>query len=234
MNVREHQQQDLIAKHELGLAQRALEDRINAIFANHSAKGMLHSGTTIKVSVVAMGEIANAFFADLLSKLKAVAADPQTFKILSATVGGFLDICLEQQMPPVTRMASGRMQGPRDESIQRAAQDLFDQMRADIEAQLAIAAFDFEAGATPKPAEQPAASIATIPKKGGRPPAEFWDDMWAATATALYDGTLQPKTQADVERSMADWIDANGHSAAISTIRARARRLWDRLSTSDG
>ena len=234
MNDRERQQQDLIAKHELGVSKRALEDRINAIFANHSARGMLHSGTTIKVSIMAMDEIANALLADLSSKLKSVAVDPQAFEFLSATVGEFLDICQEQQMPPVTRMASGRMQGPRDESIQRAAQQLFDQMRAEIEAQLAIAAFDFDAGAAPQPAAQPAASIATAPKKGGRPPAEFWDDMWAAMASALYDGTLQPKTQADIERAMADWIEGNGHNAAISTIRARARRLWDRLSTGDG
>ena len=255
MNDRERQQLDLIAQHELGLAQRALEERINAIFANHSAKGMLHSGMTIKVSVRAMGELADTFLADLSSKVKAVAVDTQAFEILSATVGGFLDICLEQQMPPVTRMASGRMQGPRDDSIQRAAQTLFDQMRADVEARLAILAFDYEAG-TPSAAPPPmypggptwidrehdpylsepaqvVAPIPTPPKKGGRPPAEFWDDMWAATATALYDGTLKPKTQADVERAMAEWIEANGHSAADSTIRARARRLWDRLSLAD-
>lgn len=68
------------------------------------------------------------------------------------------------------------------------------------------------------------------PRKGGRPPSEFWDDMWAAIAAALYDGTLNPKTQADVERAMTEWISANGSSAANSTVRARARRLWDRVS----
>jgi hypothetical protein len=32
---------------------------------------------------------------------------------------------------------------------------------------------------------------------------------------------------------MAGWIEANGHSAAESTIRARARRLWDHISASE-
>lgn len=83
------------------------------------------------------------------------------------------------------------------------------------------------------PKEIPALLPAKAPGKGGRPPAEFWDDMWAAVATALYDGTLTAKTQADVERAMAEWIEANGYSAADSTVRARARRLWDRLSAPD-
>ena len=236
MNNRENQQLKLIVGHELGLAQRRLEERVNTIFADHSAKGRLHSGATIMVSVRAMGELADALLADLSSKVKSVAVDPQAFAMLSATICEFLDICLEQQMPPVTRMASGRLQGPRDESVQRGAQELFDQMRADIEGKLAIAAFDYELAAVPSHSEQPVAPVVStisVSKKGGRPPAEFWDDMWAATATALYDGTLKPKTQADVESAMADWIEANGHSAAVSTIRARARRLWDRLLATD-
>ena len=76
---------------------------------------------------------------------------------------------------------------------------------------------------------------ATIPpaKPGGRPPAAFWDDLWAAIAVALYVGELVPKTQADIEGAMADWLEGNGHSAAESTIRARARRLWDGIVASE-
>ena len=33
--------------------------------------------------------------------------------------------------------------------------------------------------------------------------------MWAAIAANLYNGDLKPKTQADIERAMADWIAAN-------------------------
>ena len=153
--------------------------------------------------------------------------------MLSAAVSEFLDICLDEQLPPVTRMGSGRMGSPRNESIEGAARELFDEMRAGIEAKLAIAAFDFEA-AGPPPVIAPSIAPALTPsKKGGRPPAEFWDDMWAAIATALYDGSLTPKTQANVERAMADWIEVNGYSAADSTVRGRARKLWDRLSATD-
>lgn len=233
MNDRERAQLTLIVTHELGAARRGLEERIGAVFANHSARGRLHSGATIKVSVGAMGEIGQAFLDDLSSKTKDIAADPEAFEMLSAAVGEFLDICLEEQLPPVTRMASGRLQGPRDQSIESAGREIFDQMRAVIEAKLAIMAFDFEAAGTPPVIAPPIPPALPSPKKGGRPPAEFWDDMWAAIAAALYVGSLKPKTQADVERAMADWITANDHSAADSTVRARARRLWDRIQAID-
>lgn len=234
MDDREREQLALIATHELSVARRGLEERIGAVFANHSALGRLHSGATIKVSVRAMGEVGQAFLDDLSSKTKAVSVDPQALEMLSATVGEFLDMCMDEQLPPVTRMGSGRLGSPRNESIEGAARELFDEMRADIEAKLAIAAFDFEASGPPPVSAPSIPPVLPSPKKGGRPPAEFWDDMWAAIATALYDGSLTPKTQANVERAMADWIEANGYSAAHSTVRGRARRLWDRLSATDG
>lgn len=69
--------------------------------------------------------------------------------------------------------------------------------------------------------------------KGGRPPASYWDDLWSAMATQLYEGDLQPKRQADIEKAMQDWASANGHEPAVSTIRDRARKLWLSLSRED-
>ena len=233
MNDRERQQLTLIAKHEIGKVKRSLEEEISAVFANHSMAGRLHSGATIIVSVRAMGELADAFLADLLLKVKAVAINPEAFEMLSTTVRELLDICLEQQMPAVTRMASGRLQGARDEGVQRLAIEHFDQVRTDIENKLAIAAFDFDAGAPPPISMTLVSSAAPLPKKGGRPPAEFWDDMWAAIAASLYSGDLKPKSQADVQRAMAEWIEANDRNAANSTVKSRARRLWDRIAALD-
>lgn len=232
MNDREREQISLITAQELRVVERLLGDRINAVFGDHSAKGRLHSGATIKVSVQAMQQIADDFLRDVMLKVKAVANDQDAFAVLAKAVGDCLDIC-ETQMSPVIRMASGRVQGARNGSIERSAADLFGQMRTDIETKLAILAFDFNA--PPKPDAVPilATPIQAPSKKGGRPPAGFWDDMWAEIAVALYKGDLAPKSQADVERAMIERIEALGHSAAESTVRARARRLWDRLSTPD-
>ena len=233
MDDREREQLARIATQELSVARRGLEERIGAVFASHSALGRLHSGATIRVSVRAMEEVGQAFLEDLLSKTKAVSVDPQAFEMLSITVGEFLDLCSDEQLPSITRMGSGRLGSPRNESIEGAARELFDEMRAEIEGRLAIAAFDFDASGPPPASAPPTPPVLPSPKKGGRPPAEFWDDMWAAIATALYDGSLTPKTQSHVERAMADWIEANGYSAADSTVRGRARRLWDRLAAAD-
>ena len=48
-------------------------------------------------------------------------------------------------------------------------------------------------------------------------------------AVALYSGDLEPDTQADIERAMAEWLTARNLDAAASTIRSRAQKLWREL-----
>jgi hypothetical protein len=67
--------------------------------------------------------------------------------------------------------------------------------------------------------------------KGGRPAAEWWDDLWVEICRQLYVGDLQPKSQGDIERAMLDWLATKGQSAAHSTVRGRARKLWSAIET---
>ena len=64
---------------------------------------------------------------------------------------------------------------------------------------------------------------------GGRPPAEWWDDLWVEICRQLYEGDLQPKKQADIERAMMDWASKRGHQPSEGSIRPRARKLWTAL-----
>ena len=233
MNDREREHISRIVVHGAVTRQRALADRINRVFAEHAAKGALHSGATVRVSIRVMHDAADELLSDVAPRVRAVAEGKEAFELLAKGVNGFLDHCASELLPPLVKMASGRGRDTPEPSITQAADKLFDDVRADIEAKLDILAFDFD-----KPIEPPAPpnetqSVASeVPAigKGGRPPAPFWDDMWAAIAAALYGGELAPKTQADIEKAMADWIELNGHSAGESTIRGRARRLWDRIS----
>ena len=68
---------------------------------------------------------------------------------------------------------------------------------------------------------------------GGRPPAEWWDDLWAEICRQLYAGDLQPKKQADIEASMLDWAVKHGHNPSESAIRSRGRKLWSALQKED-
>lgn len=236
MNDREREHISKIVVHSQVTHQRSLEDRIGQVFAAHSAKGLLHSGATVKVSIKAMHTIADELLSDIAPRVRAVEQSKEAFELIKSGVNGYLDHCAAAQMPLVLRMASGRGRDMPDPGVARAADRLFDDMKADIEAKLEILAFEFD-----KPIErtellvemQSVAPDPPVAKKGGRPPAPFWDDMWAAIAIALFVGDLQPKTQADIEKAMADWLVSNGHSAGVSTVRGRARRLWDKIEGLD-
>jgi hypothetical protein len=44
-----------------------------------------------------------------------------------------------------------------------------------------------------------------------------------------FRGELSHKTQADIARVMQDWITEHGYDAAESTIKLRARKLWQAI-----
>lgn len=62
---------------------------------------------------------------------------------------------------------------------------------------------------------------------GGRPPADWWDDLWVEICRQIYTGELLPKRQADIQKAMQQWCSDKGHSDAASTIRPRASKLWN-------
>lgn len=79
-----------------------------------------------------------------------------------------------------------------------------------------------------KPVPAPPAT-AVGRKPGGRPKHEFWEDLWVEIARQLYVGDLKPKTQADIEAAMHQWISDQGYEAGGTTVRDRARVLWRAL-----
>ena len=66
--------------------------------------------------------------------------------------------------------------------------------------------------------------------KGGRPLADFWDSLWCAVCGSIYRGDLHPKRQADIERWMLQWASDHGHEVGESTVRPRARKLFEALN----
>ena len=83
------------------------------------------------------------------------------------------------------------------------------------------------------PAPAPAAAQApTAPTMtaGGRPPADWWDDLWVEISRQLYGGELIPKKQGDIETAMKEWLAKRGEHPSDSTIRSRARKLWQAIS----
>lgn len=64
----------------------------------------------------------------------------------------------------------------------------------------------------------------------GRPPADWWDDLWVEICRQLYGGELIPKKQGDIETAMKEWLAKRNQHPSDSTIRPRARKLWQAIS----
>jgi len=71
------------------------------------------------------------------------------------------------------------------------------------------------------------APLPPAPAVGGRPPADWWDDLWVEMCRQIFAGELIPKRQADIQKAMQQWCSDHGHSDASSTIRPRASKLWN-------
>jgi hypothetical protein len=85
---------------------------------------------------------------------------------------------------------------------------------------------DRPAGPQPRsaPATAPASTI--VPTKGGRPAKEFWHDLLIAIFKQIWDGELQPQTQADIERAMLDWASEHGHDLGETSVKVPAKKLF--------
>ena len=229
-----------ILDYQVDLAKQSFAERRDSIYVEHSARGNLQSGSTIRRVVRIMEEVAAILVSKIIEKVSVVARDTEAFSAIETTVDNFW-IYFESEIRTTVNIASGRH--PKDDGendILKYSDGIFSKSRSLAHSKLQLYRFSYlkpnvlpdmqakKVGVTDlvQVSERPV-------KKGGRPPAEFWDDMWAFIAGALYEGSLVPKSQADVERAMTNWIEANNSCAAVSTVRSRARRLWDRISLLD-
>ncbi|MEP6589413.1 MAG: hypothetical protein ABJA84_11730 [Polaromonas sp.] len=216
-------------------SEKSFSDRVAAIYSSHAAKGRLKSGATVRVALSAAEEISGDMLSTAVDQVGAVAKDVEAFAMISESFDSHLSK-VAIKMAGVASTASGRPPNiTKPDSVLLATRREFEALRTRLTRRLEIHRFTFTQPSipfTPAPATSEP-KVAVGHRKGGRPPAEFWDDMWSAIATALYSGALKPKSQADVQRAMSEWIDGRGYSAADSTVKGRARRLWNLIEALD-
>ena len=95
-------------------------------------------------------------------------------------------------------------------------------VRADIEAMLPV---DGAVGASATSKAVRRNAIA------GRPPIADWEAVMIEMGRALYLGDLKPKTQADIEKAIAEYLSDKGGEPAESTIREHARKMWQAIQS---
>lgn len=82
----------------------------------------------------------------------------------------------------------------------------------------------------PLPSSVKSGEAATSKNRGGRPPKDYWDDLWVEICRQLYIvGDLKPEKQANIEKAMLDWAVKNGHEMSEAAARSRARKLFNAL-----
>lgn len=189
--------------------------------------------------MTALEEIAAEFITRCVDRVTPIAKDGEAFAMIQEAVGGFLRF-VAGKVDDATQKASGSR---RDEiepnQFTKAARDLYERTKEDLRRQLEIHRFTFTVPQTTAlTPELRRAAPSLVPElrraapeknRGGKPLAAHWDEMWAAVAVMLYEGDLQPQTQADVERAMKDWFAANDIDVGDTAVRDRARKLWQRL-----
>lgn len=74
---------------------------------------------------------------------------------------------------------------------------------------------------------------ATSKVKTGRPRGDWWEDLIIEIFAKIHWGDLKPTRQSHVEEAMHEWLTARGIPAAVSTVRLRARKLWEAVNRAD-
>jgi hypothetical protein len=65
----------------------------------------------------------------------------------------------------------------------------------------------------------------TAPNLGGRPRADWWDNLWIEMCRQIYNGNLKFDRIADIERAMHDFLATIDRSASEATLKRAARKL---------
>ena len=210
-------------------ARKAVNTRLKAIYAKYSARRSLQSGATVKAVVTAVEEMASQFITCCVDQVATVAKDLEAFAMIHEAVEGFLKF-LGRKVDDAAQMASGfDRDGSVIGKITEAARTLYGGSQTDLRRQLEIHRFSFTVPQT-TPSPTPTHNEMPVPtfdkNRGGKPRADHWDQMWAAISVMLYTGDLNPRTQADIERAMKDWLAQNGFDVGDTAVRDRARYLW--------
>lgn len=236
MDEQARQQVALILEHATERAFREAHDVNQATLAEHSSKGLLQSGGTIKRAIKSCSNIAHQVLDDLFVSVAEVEKSEEAFTLLRQSFDDFLSRLESEELFYIARVASGHGKKSPDRSIWDATQKEFGIHKDELAKRLDLAAFNFRS-VNRKDHQQTGGSSArkSLPKnKGGKPLAAHWDAMWAAMAVQLWIGDLNPSKQADIKDAMLDWFNANEIDVGDTAVTQRARQLWQAMQNADG
>ncbi len=212
------------------LARKAVREKLQSLYADHTAKGLLRSGATIKAGLRILEDEASRLITCSVDQASNFAKDIEAFAMLQEGVQGFLSF-LEREVDGIIDLADRPSPGePHASAVAKGALNLFAESKKRLTRQLELHRIAFT---VPFPRPLPISPLTIQPTAeksarniGGKPLAKHWDQLWATIAVKLYTGDLQPQSQADIEKAMSGWCAANDVDIGQTAIRDRARVLW--------
>lgn len=232
MKERDRAQLRLLLEAENDTGEDAFAEQLRAIYTDSAERGGLTSQYTISQTIIMMDSLAKNLITRCIDEAARIARDTEAFALVSETVEKFLSF-LEDRITEVATLATtSSIEVLKDYSAVKSAEQQFAKKKMRLKRQLEIHRFDFI-----RSANDPRLASKKPPEKsnnvGGKPLAKHWDAMWAAVAAQLYNGDLTPKTQADIERAMFDWFGAEDIEVGETSVRNRARVLWQNIEQVD-
>ena len=219
MNKDEREQINRLALRAKSRAARNFGAQLEALTAKNSASGHLQSGATIKAAIRQMDSCIREEFSELQDSTSLISQTEEAYIEFEKAIQTIMS-AMTEELPKIIRLTGDEPGGAKTS----LALGLFHEMKSDVEAELILARHGFISSETqPKVASEPKRN------RGGRPMALHWDRMWAHIAVMLCERDLQPKTQADIEAAMANWFASQSIEIGESTIRGRARALWQEI-----
>lgn len=203
-------------------ARRAVQERLQDIYAEFDAAGALRSDATMIAALAAMEDLAGGFIWDFGSKVKLISKDSEAFALIEGAAGAFLAY-LDGRIDEV---AVKTAKDDTEDAIRQAAYSArarFSGAKDRLRLRTTMLKVDHPVWEAESP------TPATKKNRSGRPVAAHWDEMWAAIALMLQAGDLRPKKQADIERTMSDWLEARDFDGGDTAVRARAGALWNAI-----
>lgn len=229
MDPRLREQIRLILDDATDRARKAASERLQAVYADRNRRGLLRSSITVDGAIESLEEDASRYVAECVDRVAAMDKSTEAFAMLAEATQGFLTFLTAKFDDAARKGLGGRGEQSRAPNFDDQFTKMWREVCARSTRQLEIHRFTFT---MPSPAAEALASVGVVPhkkNKGGKPLARHWDEMWAEIAVRLWNGDLQPQSQADVTRAMLEWLSANNIDAGESTVVPRARQLWQKI-----
>jgi hypothetical protein len=191
---------------------------------------------TVKLAVSAVDEIASDLITQCIDHVSAIAKDLDAFAMIEESIERFLRF-----LPRDVEASAGWLNGRDVDALTAALEDFVsspDHLWRQLERHRFVFTVPFPPGDAhfvkdPHPSDVVDDKSSKRIWKGGRPPADWWDDLWIEICRQLFTGDLKPAKQAHVENAMKTWAAQNGHDVGDSSIRPRARKLFSAITSKD-